>query len=616
MAAEAATERPAASPESGELIEVDEPDKRRPKSRNLRPLIGLVPLVAYYRGRLALALLSLLVAALAMLAVPLAVRRVIDHGFTAENAGFVDQYFAMMLVIVAMLAVGSAGRYYFVTWLGERVVADLRRKVFRHLLSLSPGFYDAHSTGETMSRLTADTTQLKSLFGASISVALRNLFMLAGSVVMMVVTSLELSALVLLVIPLIVLPLVLTGRRVRRLSREAQDTLARSAGLAQESLGAVPTIQAYGQTGRIRDAFARATEEAFAAAGWRTAVRAWLTAAIIFIAFGSVVGVLWYGAQAVLAGEMTGGALGQFVLYAALAALATGALSEIWGEIQLAAGAAERLAEILDMRPAIEAPANPRPLPWPPHATLAFEDVHFAYPMRPHQKALRGASFKVDPGERVAIVGPSGAGKSTIFNLILRFYDPQGGRVLMDGVDVAQADPADVRARIASVPQETMIFSSTVAENIRFGRPDASEADIEAAAQAAQATEFIERLPQGFATKVGERGVMLSGGQRQRIAIARAILRDAPILLLDEATSALDAESESLVQTALERLMKGRTSLVIAHRLATVRTADRIIVLDRGRVVAQGRHGELMGSDGLYARLAKLQFSDPAAMAQ
>jgi ATP-binding cassette, subfamily B, bacterial len=615
MAAKAASARVSTPAEGVQATGLDEPDKRRPKSRNLRPLVGLVPLVLAYRGRLALALLSLVVAALAMLAVPLAVRRVIDHGFTAENAGFVNQYFAMMLVIVAMLAAGSAGRYYFVTWLGERVVADLRRKVFRHLLSLSPGFYDEHSTGETMSRLTADTTQLKTLFGSSISVALRNLVMLAGSIVMMVVTSVELSGLVLLIIPLVVLPLVLTGRRVRGLSREAQDTLARSAGLAQESLGAVPTIQAYGQVERVRKAFAEATEDAFAAAGWRTALRAWLTAAVIFIAFGSVVGVLWYGAQSVLAGEMSGGTLGQFVLYAAFAALATGALSEIWGEVQLAAGAAERLSEILGMRPAIEAPASPRPLPSPPHATVAFEDVHFAYPMRPEQKALRGASFRVEPGERVAIVGPSGAGKSTIFNLILRFYDPQSGRVLVDGVDAAHADPEEVRARIASVPQETMIFSTSVAENIRFGRPEASDAEIEAAAEAAQAAEFIERLPEGFATRVGERGVMLSGGQRQRVAIARAILRDAPILLLDEATSALDAESESLVQTALERLMKGRTSLVIAHRLATVRHADRIIVLDQGRVVAQGRHGELMGSGGLYARLARLQFSD-AALAQ
>jgi ATP-binding cassette, subfamily B, bacterial len=615
MVTEAASAGQTTSAAGGEVIELMEPSKRRSKSRNLRPLVGLVPLVLRYRTKLALALASLLLAAAAMLAIPLAVRRVIDYGFTAENAGFVNQYFAMMLVIVALLAAGSAGRYYFVTWLGERVVADLRQKVFRHLLSLSPGFYDAHSSGETMSRLTADTTQLKSLFGASAAVALRNLVVLAGSVVMMVVTSVELSGLVLLVIPLVVLPLVLTGRRVRGLSREAQDTLARSAGLAQEALGAVPTIQAYGQTERIRDVFARATEEAFAAAGWRTAVRAWLTAAIILIAFGSVVGVLWYGAQAVLAGEMSGGTLGQFVLYAAFAALATGALSEIWGEVQLAAGAAGRLTEILHMSPAIEAPANPRPLPSPPHANLAFEEVHFAYPMRPDQKALHGASFKVDAGERVAIVGPSGAGKSTIFNLILRFYDPQAGRVLVDQVDVSQADPEEVRARIASVPQETMIFSSSVAENIRFGRPEASDAEVEAAAEAAQAMEFIERLPQRFATRVGERGVMLSGGQRQRIAIARAILRDAPILLLDEATSALDAESESLVQMALERLMKGRTSLVIAHRLATVRTADRIIVLDHGRVVAQGRHGELMGSGGLYARLARLQFSD-AAMAQ
>ncbi len=615
MVTEAASPRQSSGAQGVEVIDLLEASRRRPKSHNLRPLVGLVPLVLRYRGRVALALVSLLVAAVAMLAVPIAVRRVIDHGFTAANAGFIDQYFAMMLVVVAVLAAGSAGRYYFVTWLGERVVADLRRKVFGHLLSLSPAFYDSQSTGEMMSRLTADTTQLKSLFGSSASVALRNSVMLVGSVVMMVVTSVKLSGLVLLAIPFIVLPLVVTGRRVRLLSRDAQDTLARSAGLAQESLGAVPTIHAYGQTARIRDAFARATEQAFTAARWRTAVRGWLTAAIIFIAFGSVVAVLWYGAQEVLAGRLSGGALGQFVLYAALAALATGALSEIWGEVQLAAGAAERLTEILEMKPEIQAPANPRPLPVRPLGTLVFQDVHFAYPMRPDQKALHGASFKVDPGDRVAIVGPSGAGKSTIFNLILRFYDPQAGRVLIDRVDVAEADPEEVRARIASVPQEPMIFSNSLAENIRFGRPEASAAEVEAAAEAAQAAEFIERLPQGYATWVGERGVMLSGGQRQRIAIARAILRDAPILLLDEATSALDAESERLVQIALERLMKGRTSLVIAHRLATVRTADRIIVLDQGRVVAQGRHGELMAGGGLYARLAKLQFSD-AAMAE
>jgi ATP-binding cassette subfamily B protein len=491
-------------------------------------------------------------------------------------------------------------------------MADLREMVFRHLLALSPAFYDMQRTGELVSRLTADTTQVKSLFGPTASTALRNAVMLMGSVVMMVVTSPKLSGLVLLTIPLIVLPLVVSGRRVRRLARRSQDTLAQSAALAQESLGAAQSIQAYGQVGRLSEAFAHATEEAFDASRRRTASRAWLTGAIIFLAFGAVVGVLWYGAQEVLADRLSGGALGQFVLYAAFAAASLGALSETWTEVQLAAGAAERLSEILDVRPQIVAPQHPRPLPKPARGTIAFEAVHFSYPARPHDKALRGLSFEVGSGERVAIVGPSGAGKSTVFNLLLRFYDPQGGRVLIDGVDIRQADPEEVRARIASVPQDTVILSTSIAENIRFGRPDASDSEVEAAAQAAQAAEFIARLPEGYATQVGERGLTLSGGQRQRIAIARAILRDAPILLLDEATSALDAESESLVQTALERLMKGRTSLVIAHRLATVRTADRIMVLDHGRLTAEGRHGELIDSDGLYARLARLQFTDAA----
>jgi ATP-binding cassette, subfamily B, bacterial len=516
---------------------------------------------------------SLLMAALAMLAVPLAVRRVIDHGFTAENAGFVDQYFAMMLVIVALLAAGSAGRYYFVTWLGERVVADLRRKVFRHLLSLSPGFYDEHSTGETMSRLTADTTQLKSLFGSSISVALRNLVMLAGSVVMMVVTSIELSGLVLLDHP--------ADRPAAGAHRAAgQAAVARGPGYARPLRRPRPGVARRGAD----DPGLRPGPSASAMPSRRRPRRplpppAGAPPCALADRGHHLHRLRQRRGRAVVRGA--GRACRRDERrdarpVRALRGLCGACHRRPVGDLgRGAAGRRRRRTPDRDPRhaPAIEAPAAPRPLPSPPRATVAFEDVHFAYPMRPDQKALRGASFSVEPGERVAIVGPSGAGKSTIFNLILRFYDPQSGRCAdRRGRCIAEADPEEVRARIASVPQETMIFSTTVAENIRFGRPDASDAEIEAAADAAQAAEFIERLPQGFATRVGERGVMLSGGQRQRIAIARAILRDAPILLLDEATSALDAESESLVQTALERLMKGRTSLVIAHRLATVRT--------------------------------------------
>ncbi|MGE0210625.1 MAG: ABC transporter transmembrane domain-containing protein [Parvibaculaceae bacterium] len=603
MTAEASTGR------RGAAADFEDSGARRPKSRNLKPLARLFPFVLRYRWRLAAALLSLLAAAGASLAVPLAVRRIIDHGFSAENAAFVNQYFAMMLAVVAVLAAGSGLRYYFVTWIGERVVTDLRTRVFAHVLALDPGFYDTQRTGEVISRLTADTTQIKAAFGASASTALRNLVTLLGAAVMMVVTSPKLSGLVLLAIPLIVLPLVVSGRRVRGLSRAAQDRLAESAALAQESLSSVTTIQAFGQEMRLRRQFDDASEAAFTAARRRTASRGWLTAAIIFIASGAVVAVLWYGAQEVLADRLTGGALGQFVLYAAFAAASLGALSEVWGDIQLAAGASERLAELLDTSPVIAAPATPRALPSPPRGTIAFQDVHFSYPARRGEKALHGASFEVRQGERLAIVGPSGAGKSTIFNLLLRFYDPHAGRILIDGVDIATADPQAVRSRIALVPQETIIFSASILDNIRFGRPEASDAEVRRAAEAAQVEEFIPQLEHGYDTLAGERGVALSGGQRQRIAIARAILRDAPILLLDEATSALDAESERLVQAALEQLMQGRTSLVIAHRLATVRKSDTILVLDRGRVSARGTHDELIAEQGLYANLARLQFT-------
>ena len=587
--------------------------RRRPKSRNLRPLARLTPFLRRYRGRVALALIALLVAAAATLAVPLAVRRVIDNGFTAANAALVNQYFLGMLAVVAALACGSAVRFYYVTWLGERVVADVRNALFSHLLELSPGFYETQRSGEVVSRLTADTTQIKSAFSSTASILLRNLVMLLGAIAMMIVTSPKLAGLSMLAIPLVVAPLVTYGRKVRALSRLAQDTLANSAAFAQERLSAMTTVQANVQERFTGQAFGGFTEVAFGAAAKRTFARALMTAAIIFVALGSIVCLLWYGANEVMAGHLTGGTLSQFLIYAILAASSLGQLSEVWGEIQLAAGAAERISELLDETPAIAAPAAPIALPSPATGDVAVEHVTFTYPTRPETAAMRDVSFHVTPGKTVAIVGPSGAGKTTVFALIQRFFDPQQGSVRIDGVDVRQADPQAVRSRIAVVPQETMIFSGSIIDNIRFGKPEASEAEVTAAAQAARVDEFAERLPRGYDTEVGERGVTLSGGQRQRIAIARAILRNAPILLLDEATSALDAESEHFIQEAIEKLTANRTTLVIAHRLATVRNADRILVLDEGRLVAEGTHSELIATNPLYARLAKLQFSAPSA---
>ncbi len=583
---------------------------QRAKSRSLKPLSRLMPFLFRYRTQMLVAGVFLVLAAASTLVVPVAVRRVIDNGFSGENAAFVDQYFSVMLLVVALLAVSSAGRYYFVTWIGERVTADVRDAVFSHLLKLSPGFYDEAQSGEVLARLTADTTQVKNVFGSTVSVALRNVVMLAGAIGMLVFTSLKLSGMVLLVIPLIVLPMVIFGRKVRALSRKAQDTLAASAALAQESLYSVQAVQAFGQEPRIGQQFNQATEEAFTAAADRARGRAMLTAAIIFLAFGAIIGILWYGAQEVLSGAMTPGTLGQFLLYAAFAAGAMGSLSEVWGELQLAAGAAERLSELLDTAPDIADPAVPVAMPEAALGSVAFRNVRFAYPTRPDEPVLDGFNLDVKPGETVAIVGPSGAGKSTLFGLILRFYDPRAGAVRVDGVNVADAALAELRARIALVPQDTVIFSASIFENIRFSRPDATREEIEEAARLARVDEFAARLPRGLNTHVGERGVTLSGGQRQRVAIARAVLRDAPLLLLDEATSALDAESERYVQAAFEDLMKQRTTLVIAHRLATVRNADRIVVLDAGKVVAEGSHAQLMKKGGLYARLAKLQFNE------
>jgi ATP-binding cassette, subfamily B, bacterial len=579
-----------------------------PSQRRLRPLLALAPYVARYRGRAFLALIALTVAAITTLLVPVAVRRMIDFGFTPEGIALINSYFSVMIAVVAVLALASASRYYLVMTIGERIVADLRRDVFAHLMSLSPAFFDSARSGELISRLTADTTQIKSAVGASVSVALRNFLMFVGAIMMMVITSPRLSGFVLLAIPLIVLPLVAFGRWVRRLSRNAQDTLADATAYASELVGAIRTVQAY--TGeRLADArFGGEVEQAYEAARTSTQARAVLTAIIIFIVFTSVVAILWIGSHDVLTGTISPGRLGQFVLYTAFAAAGLGQLSEVWGEVSAASGAAERLFEILRVRPEIAAPIAPRALPKPARGDVSFENVSFAYPMRPDVLVVDRVSFSVRASEKVAIVGPSGAGKSTLFHMLLRFYDPASGTISFDGVPVNAADPREVRSQIALVPQDSVVFATSARENIRFGRPDASDAEVERAAELAHATEFIRRMPKGFEAELGERGVTLSGGQRQRIAIARAILRDAPLLLLDEATSALDAESETLVQTALEELMRHRTTLVIAHRLATVLSCDRIMVMDQGRIVEQGTHASLVAANGLYARLARLQF--------
>ncbi|GKQ53465.1 ABC transporter ATP-binding protein/permease [Bradyrhizobium sp. Ce-3] len=585
--------------------QITEPAKSRAR---LRPLLALAPYVARYKGRAILALISLTIAAITTLIVPVAVRRMIDMGFTPEGIAMINSYFSVMIAVVAVLACASASRYYLVMTIGERIVADLRRDVFAHLISLSPSFFDTARSGELVSRLTADTTQIKSAVGASVSIALRNLMLFFGAAAMMVITSPRLSGFVLLAIPIIVIPLVAFGRWVRRLSRTAQDTLADASAYASELVNAIRTVQAYTGERLARTRFAREVEQAYDAARSSTKARAVLTLIVIFIVFASVVVILWVGSHDVLVGTISPGRLGQFILYTAFAASGLGQLSEVWGEVSAASGAAERLFEILRVKPQIAAPASPRALPQPARGDVGFDNVSFAYPTRPSALAVDGVSLAVRSGEKVAIVGPSGAGKSTLFHLLLRFYDPKSGAISLDGVPIRQADPAEVRARIALVPQDSVVFAASARENIRFGRPDASDAEVERAADLAHATEFLRRLPEGFDAQLGERGVTLSGGQRQRIAIARAILRDAPLLLLDEATSALDAESETLVQTALEELMRHRTTLVIAHRLATVLSCDRILVMDQGKIVEQGTHAELVAAGGLYARLARLQF--------
>ncbi|MBC6715636.1 ATP-binding cassette domain-containing protein [Aurantimonas sp. DM33-3] len=578
------------------------------KRRDLKPLARLIPYLKRYKAKVAGAIFFLSLSALTTLSLPLAVRRVIDKGFDAPSTAFIDTYFAMLVVLAAVLAIASAGRYYFVITLGERVVADLRKDVFSRVTRLSPGFYDRALTGEIVSRLTADTTQIKSVVGATASLALRNAILFIGAVVMMVITSPGLSLIVIAAIPVIIVPLVAFGRSVRRRSRYAQDTLADATAYATEAIGAVRTVQAFTSETATSNRFAAAVDRAFQAARASVSARAFLTAFAIFLIFSSIIAVLWIGAQQVTEGTMSGGTLGQFLLYAVFAAGAVGQLSEVWGEIAQAAGAAERLSELLAEEPAIRSPADPVALPRPARGEVVFDRVSFAYPTRPDVSTVHDLSFTVKHGETVAIVGPSGAGKSTIFSLIERFYDPDAGRVLIDGVDVRAADLEELRSRIALVPQDVTIFAATAAENIGFGDPDASRPQVVSAARSALAEGFIEAMQDGYDTVIGERGITLSGGQRQRVAIARAILRDAPILLLDEATSALDAESEILVQRALEKLMEGRTTLVIAHRLATVLKADRILVLDGGQIVEEGTHASLIAKDGIYARLARLQF--------
>ena len=583
-------------------------ETRKAPRGSLRALKPLLPYARRHRGRIILGLLALVVASVATLVVPEAVRRIVDFGFSPERSGLINAYFGAMVAVVAVLAAASGARYYLVMTLGERIVADLRSDLYGHLTRLDASFFDRSQTGELVSRLTADTTQLKSTFGSSASVALRNIFLFAGAVVMMVVSSPKLSGFVLLVIPLIVLPLVLSGRGVGRRSRAAQDRLAEAMAFATESLGAMRTVQVFGAEALSTQRFDRAVEQSYDAAARAARARSVLTVVAIFLAFGSVVAVLWLGAHDVMSGRISGGLLSQFVLYAVFGASALGQLSEVWNEISAAAGAAGRLSEILAIEPRIAAPAEPTPLPFPAEGRVAFERVGFAYPTRDRDAVVHDLSFHVRPGERVAIVGPSGAGKTTLFQLLTRFYDPTVGHIRVDGVDIRDADPAAVRGRIALVPQDPAIFSSSIADNIRFGRPSASNAEVRRAAERAAAWGFIAALPDGVDTLVGERGVTLSGGQRQRLAIARAILKDAPILLLDEATSALDAESETLVQAALDEVMAGRTTLVIAHRLATVVTADRILVMQDGRIVEEGTHTALLARDGLYARLARLQF--------
>lgn len=582
----------------------------RKKSSSVKPLQALLPFIQPYWRTLLAALGALSVAAAAMLTLPVAVRFVIDHGLAAEDAATIDRYFVYLLLVAGVFGLFAALRFFLITWLGERVVADIRSAVYRHIVRLDPAFFEITRTGEVLSRLTTDTTLIQSIAGVNLSITLRSILTLTGSLIMLAVTSPALMGLILVLVPLVIIPIILIARRVRSLSRETQDRIADTSGFAGETLNAIQTVQAYTLENLQTEHFDRTVESTFLTAVRRIRVRAMLTAVAVLFIFGAITLVLWIGAHDVLAGEMTSGQLGQFLLYAMFVASSSASLSEMWGEMQRAAGAMERLVELMTAKPNITAPQNPVGMPVPGKGEIDMDKVSFSYPSRPGTLAIDQFSLKVKPGETIAFVGPSGAGKSTLFQLLLRFYDPCAGHIKIDGTNLVEADPRDVRAGIGLVPQDTVIFSTSAKENIAFGRPGASSDEIRAAARAAAADVFIEALPEGYDTFLGERGTRLSGGQRQRIAIARAILKDPPILLLDEATSSLDAESERLVQEALEHLMAKRTTIIIAHRLATVLKADRIVILDHGRMINTGSHRELLQRDPLYARLAELQFGE------
>ncbi len=580
----------------------------RQTSRNLKPLKGLLPFIFRYKGMFAIAMVFLTIAAGASLALPFAGGRLVDQRLTSETLALLKDAWGLLFALMMVLAVAASLRYYFITWIGERVVADLREAVFGHITSLSPAFFEVTRTGEVLSRLTTDTTLIQTVVGSTVSIALRSLVMGVGSLTMLLATSATLTLVVLSAVPILMLAAILLGRWLRTLSRSSQDRLADTSAFANESLNAIQTVQAFTHEKIDRDQYGQAVEEAFDVSIRRVIARAIMTGTVSALAFSSIILVLMFGVAQVSSGAMSEGELAQFFFYAVMLAINIAALSEVWSEVQRAAGAAERLMELLAVEPVIKAPQDPIAMPVPPQGRVRFEHITFHYPTRPDTSALDDFNLTVEPGETVALVGPSGAGKTTVFQLLLRFYDPQSGAVSIDGVNVAGATPQDVRSRISVVQQDTTIFSGTVMENLRYGRPDASDEEIAQAAIAARADIFINTLPHGYATELGERGMTLSGGQRQRIAIARAILRGAPILLLDEATSALDAQSEQLVQQALDSIMEGRTTLVIAHRLATVVKADRIIVVDHGRVVDMGTHEELIAKGGLYAQLADLQF--------
>ena len=582
----------------------DDTAAARPPVNSLR---GLLPFLQPHRPLLAGWLAALALSSGATLTLPVAVKYMIDEGFSA--GGSVDQWFALLMAVAVVLAMATAARFYFVSLLGERVIADLRRTLYGHLLSLDQAFFERTRTGELLSRLSADTELLRSVVGSSMSVALRSGITVVGSAVMLAVTSPRLALYALLGIPLVVLPMVLSGRRVRGVAKDSQDRVADANARAGETLGAMHTVQSYAREDYERERFGTAVTVALGTARRRIRLQAMLTAIVVVLVFGSITAVLWLGAKGVVSGDLSAGTLGQFLLYAMLGAGSVGALTEVWSEVQRAAGGMTRINELLQERSVLATPSLPTPLPTPLQGHIVLQGVGFHYPTRPDTAALEDFSLTVQPGETVALVGPSGAGKSTVFQLLLRFHDPDAGRITLDGVDLRAIEPGALRRQVALVPQDPVIFGTTARENIRYGRLEADEAQIEAAARSAEAHEFLMDLPQGYDSELGERGARLSGGQQQRLAIARALLKDAPVLLLDEATSALDAQSERAVQQALERLMQGRTTLVIAHRLATVLQADRIVVMDKGRIVAQGTHAELLAQGGLYAELARLQFN-------